>query len=140
MEIKISKCDVVNKNNILFPLKEMKKCVSAFNKLSQKDSKRYVYYSRVMPDPHPEFILGKIKKLKIKDGVVYANFEFSDDEHSRDVKEFYDECINKGVRASHFDFRIMMDVRANLDPRENYSSANEIEVHQFVFGLDSAWR
>lgn len=62
MEIKISMCDVINKNNIMYPLKEMKKCVSVFNKLSQKDSKRCVYYSRMPNSKHPEFTLGKIKK------------------------------------------------------------------------------
>lgn len=139
MEIKISKCDTLNKNNIMYPLKEMKKCVSAFNKLSQKDSKRCVYYSR-MPDPHPKFTLGKIKKLKIKDGIVYADFEFSEHDWAKDAKEFYDECISKGVSSSHFDFRIMMDVKAELESHENYSSANDIEVHSFVFGLDSCWR
>lgn len=148
MEIKISKCDTLNKNNIMYPLKEMKKCVSAFNKLSQKDSKRCVYYSR-MPDSHPKFTLSKIKKLKIKDGIVYADFEFSDDDWAKSAKEFYDECISKGVSSSHFDFRIMMDVMAELEPHTcshfedkdiSYQSASEIEVYRFAFGLDSCWR
>ena len=140
MEIKISKCDTVNKNHIMYPLKEMKKCVSAFNKLSQKDSKRYVYYSRMPDSQHPEFSLGKIKKLKVKDGDVYADFEFADNDWAKDTKELYDECISKGVSSSHFDFRIMMDVNAELEPHENYDSAKDIETHKFVFGLDSCWR
>jgi len=147
MEIKILKCDTLNKNNIIYPLKEMKKCVSAFNKLSKKDSKRCVYYSRMPHSYYLEFTLGKIKKLKIKDGTVYADFEFSDDDWAKSAKEFYDECISKGVSSSHFDFRIMMDVEANLDSRvdshsENryYQSAKDIEVYRFVFGLDSCWR
>ena len=140
MEIKISKCDAVNKNHITYPLKEMKKCVSAFNKLSQKDSKRCVFYSRMPDSQSPEFTLGKIKKLKVKDGIVYADFEFSNDDCAKDAKSFYDECISKGVSSSHFDFRIMMDVTAELELHENYDSASDIEVHRFVFGLDSCWR
>lgn len=140
MEIKISKCDAVNKNNIMYPLKEMKKCVSAFNKLSQRDSKRCVYYSRMPDSQHPEFTLGKIKKLKVKDGIVYADFEFGDNEWAKDVKGFYDECISKGVSSSHFDFRIMMDVEAEVDSHEDYRSAKNIETNRFVFGLDSCWR
>lgn len=140
MEIKVSKCNTVNKNNILYPLKEMKKCVSKFNKLSQKDSKRCVLYSRMPDSQHPEFTLGKIKKLKIKDGIVYADFEFNDDNYAKEVKEFYDECISKGVSSLHFDFRIMMDVDAELEPHENYNSAKDIETNRFVFGLNSCWR
>lgn len=138
MEIKISKCDTVNKNNILYPLKEMKKCVSAFNKLSPKDSKRNVYF--YSDDDHSATSLGKIKKLKVKDGIVYADFEFSDNELAQDVKAFCDECLSKGVNPSHFDYRVMMDVEANVDTHEDYRSANDIEVHSFVFGLDSCWR
>lgn len=140
MEIKISKCDTVNKSNIMYPLKEMKKCVSAFNKLSQKSSTRYVYHSRMLDSQHPELALGKIKKLKIKDGIVYADFEFSNNDWAKDAKEFYDECISKGVNSSHFDFRIMMDVEAELDSHEYYSSAKDVETYRFVFGLDSCWR
>lgn len=146
MEIKISKCDAVNKNNVMYPLKEMKKCVSAFNKLSQKDDKRYVHFYR---NDNPIASLGKIKKLKIKDGVVCADFEFGKNDCAQDVKAFYEECLSKGVNSSHFDFRIMMDVMAELEPHAcshfedkdlYYQSAKDIEVDMFVFGLDSCWR
>lgn len=140
MEIKILKCDTVNKNHIMYPLKEMKKCVSAFNKLSQKDFKRCVYYSCMPDSQYPEFTLGKIKKLKIKDGIVCADFKFSDNEWAKDTKAFYDECISKGVDPSYFDFRVMMYVNAELEPHENYNSAIRIETRKFVFGLDSCWR
>lgn len=149
MEIMVSKCDTANKNNIVYPLKEMKKCVSAFNKLSQKDSKRCVYYSRMPNSQYHELTLGKIKKLKVKDGIVYADFEFADNDWAKDTKSFYDECISKGVSSSHFDFRIMMDVMADLDSHIcshfedkdiSYQTAKDIEVCRFVFGLDSCWR
>lgn len=140
MEIKVSKCDTVNKNNIMYPLKEMKKCVSAFNKLSQKDSTRCVYYSRTLNSQYSELALGKIKKLKIKDGIVYADFEFGNNDWAKRAKEFYDECISKGVSSLHFDFCIMMDTEAELESREGYQSAKDIETDRFIFGLDSCWR
>lgn len=140
MEIKISKCDTVNKNNILYPLKEMKKCIRAFNKLSQDDCRRNVAFYRAPDPPSNEARLGKIQELKIRDKVVIADFVFGNNEFAQDIKKFYTECIDKGVDPSHFDFRIMMDISANVEHQENYDSASDLEVYQFVFGLDSSWR
>jgi len=138
VEVKILRCDNVNKNHNLYPLKEVRKSVKEFNAISKDDSLRNVYYYR--EKPRPDFVLGKITKLKIKDKILYGEFKFSDDENAQQIKKFYEECINKGVDTSNFDYRIIMDSMANTEPKEDYNIVKDIEIYMFIFGLDSCWR
>lgn len=143
MEVKILKCDVPNGNHRIYPTEVVKECIDEFNKLKQDDSLRNVYFQRVdNPLDLVNGVLGKVKKLKIKDDVLYADFEFGDNKFGKQCKEFYDECMNKGVSSSNFDYRIMMDCWGNSDyiADKGYSKVRDLEVHQFCFGLDSCWR
>lgn len=144
MEIKILKCDVLNGNNLIYPLEEVKKCIKNFNKTSKDDPLRNVHFGRLANSMMLiDGFLGKIKNLKIKkDKILYADFEFGEHQFAKQCKEFYDECVAKGVSTSNFDYRIMMDCLGEVDqvPNYGYSKVRDLEVHQFCFGLDSCWR
>ena len=141
MDVTILKCDEPNGLDRMYPLKEIKKLVKEFNKKNKDDSVRNVYYYRVRSEDDPGCYLGKIKKLKVKDKILYGEFEFSEDSSAQGCKKMYDECISKGVDKSYFDYRIMMDMMGTVIPGGlETTTCKDLEVQQFSFGLDSVWR
>ena len=141
----MSKINKVNANGFYYPKAEIKKVIKKFNNESDNPNHHYIYLSREGARVHLDHnvdtvdIIGKVNKLELEGDNIVIDFDFTDTPTGIHFGNFVSECQKKKVDMSFFDYKIMMDCMAVLEPMEKGNKATDIEVECFVTGLDSVW-
>ncbi len=144
MKIKVSKVNKVNVNGFYYPRAEMKKVIKKFN--DEPDNLNHnIYLSREQSRAHLDHeidvvdVIGKVNKLELKDDDIIIDFNFTNNPTGTHFSNFVSECQKKNLDMSFFDYKIMMDCMAKLEPTKKGDKATNVEVAYFVAGLDSVW-
>ena len=143
MKIKVSKVNEVNANGFYYPRAEMKKAIKKFNN-EPDNMNHYIYLTREQARANLEHVdvvdlLGKVNKLELEGDDIIIDFDFADNPTGRHFNDFVSECQKKNLDMSFFDYKIMMDCMAKLEPMKKGDKAINVEVEYFVTGLDSVW-